>query len=374
MVKYNEVKETFEKHNCQLLMSEEEFNLKPRKVFEIYKYIASCQHNHEVNFHNFKGRSTGVFCPNCVYLKISKDNIEKYVLNPISTHDLEYDSIVYLKSIIGDTFDVNFNGEDCLSDCCIKPKYITEDKWIMVQMKSTSKPTSNYSFNRCSKYNNCIIMCICISDKKMWVFDGNKITISTISIGLTKSKQNEFEITRETIHEKITHYYNTFPKYDFETIDTPITIKFQLEREYRIIRETIINCLTFIRNERQGLVYDFIVNGLKVQEKVCSKKKNKNGIDFNLNKKNGVKQSISYKIGDNDFYWLNVNNKQHFYVIPENELLSRNYINTDTRASITLNPLSKTGKNSWANEYLFDYTNITKIDEEKLKRMFHIVV
>ncbi len=369
MVKYNDVKEKFEEHNCKLLMTEDEFNLKSRIIHENYPYIASCGHNHEVNFHNFKGRLTGVKCPECVNLKQSIDNKEKYKLNPILSQELEYDCIVYLKTIIGDTFDVKFNGECCLADCCIKPKNITEDSWLMVQIKSTEKPISGdgYKFNRCSKYINCIIMCICKSDKKMWIFDGNKMNITRISIGLNNSKYDEFEITKDTIHENLTHNYNTLPKYDFETIDTPITSEHKLERDYRIYRETMISCINFIRNERQGLVYDFKVNGLKVQEKVSSYMKNRNSIIFHLDK---GKQPISYKKGDNDFYWLNINNKKHFYIIPEHELLTRNRINTEKSSSIYLNPNAENTKNSWANEYLFDYTKITKIDEEKMKRMF----
>jgi hypothetical protein len=121
-------------------------------------------------------------------------------------------------------------------------------------------------------------------------------------------------------------------------------------------------------------VYDFTVNGFRVQEKVCSKNKNENGTRFGLNKSNssinGKTQHISYQQGDNAFYWLNLNNKKHFYIIPEYELLTRNIINNDKWSSITLNPNSKRKyKNCWANEYLFDYT---KIDEEKLKIMFHL--
>ena len=117
-----------------------------------------------------------------------------------------------------------------------------------------------------------------------------------------------------------------------------------------------------------------MINGLKVQEKVYSKEKTRNYTRFNLDKSNSrvnrVKQYISYKKGDNDFYWLNVNNKKHFYIIPEHELLSRNIINIDKKTSINLNPNSTIGNNSWANEYLFDYTNFTKLDEEKLKQCF----
>ena len=142
------------------------------------------------------------------------------------------------------------------------------------------------------------------------------------------------------------------------------------------MREKTITCLPFINNERQGLVYDFIVNEFKVQEKVKSKKKNENGTAFQLKKSNGrmngggggVKQCTSYKTGDNDFYWLNVNNKKHFYIIPEKELIDRKYMNTDKKTIIYLIPDSKREcKNSWANEYLFDYT---KIDEVKIKTIF----
>ena len=383
VLSYNEVKETFENQNCELSMTEEEFNLKkPRKVNEKYKYIASCKHNHEVCFERFKNRSQGIICPKCVRLKISINQIEKYKLNPLlSNFDLEYDSIEYLKTIIGDSFYVKKNGENCLSDCCIKPKHITEDLWLMVQMKSTKKTTGktskngkngSYVFDCHSKYINCIIVCICASDRKMWVFDGNTITTKSISIGSTKSQNDKFEITKETIYDKVTNYYNTFPKYDFETTDIPITKKYQLEREYRIYRETMIACLPFIRNERQALVYDFTVNGFKVQEKVKSQRKNGKDTTFKLDKSNGVKKIISYQKGDNDLYWLNVNNKQHFYIIPEHELLIRNIINIDKTTSINLNPHSTNNKHYWANEYLFDYTNLTEIDIQRLKTMFNL--
>ena len=371
MVKFNEVIAEFKKHKCELLMTEEVFNQKTSRItHEKYPYTASCGHQHEMDFNNFKNRLNGL-CPDCSYIKLSKDNIEKYRLNPILSQNLEFDCIEYIITLIGDSFDVKFNGECCLADCCIKPKNVIEDKWLMVQMKSTSKPTSNgYCFSRCSNYTNCILMCICESDKRIWVFDGNKTTIKTISIGLIKSKYDEFEITKDTIHNKLTNYYNELPKYDFETIDTPITPQHKLERKYRKLREENITYINFIRNYRQGLVYDFMINNFKIQEKVSSKMKNRNGITFSLQKSNGKKKTISYQQGDNDFYWLNVNNNQHFYIIPEHELLTRNHNNFDKVIGIYLNPDStKKCKNSWAKEYLFDYT---KVDEEKLKKMFSI--
>ena len=54
VLSYNDVKTEFDKHNCILLMSEEEFNqLLRRRTNEKYKYTASCKHNHEIRFSDF---------------------------------------------------------------------------------------------------------------------------------------------------------------------------------------------------------------------------------------------------------------------------------------------------------------------------------
>ena len=283
-IKYNDMKEEFEKHNCELLMTEEEFDLKPRKISEKYNYTASCGHNNEVRFGAFKYNSSGIICPNCVLLQDSIIKKEKYRLNPVLSNDLEYNNILYLITLVAETFDVKFNYEGCLADCCIKPKNVIEDSWLRIQMKTTSKPTSSrYQFGCSNRYINCLIMCICDSDKKMWIFDGNKMTINGISITLIKSKYNDFEITTNTILlEKITHFYNTLPKDEFEIIDIPINPDQKLEKEYRKYRETMIYCISFTNHERHGLVYDFMINGFFIQEKVCSKMKNRNYTRFSL--------------------------------------------------------------------------------------------
>ena len=109
MVTYNEVKETFKKHGCELLMSEEDFNLEPRKAHDKYKYTASCKHNHEVCFTDFKRRQSGLTCPKCSYTRQSIEQKESSKINPLLRQDLEYDSIIYLRTIIGDSFDVKFS-------------------------------------------------------------------------------------------------------------------------------------------------------------------------------------------------------------------------------------------------------------------------
>ena len=70
---------------------------------------------------------------------------------------------------------------------------------MMIQVKSTYKPTRDYSF-KCKEYKNCIIFCLCDSDKKMWILNGNSITVKNkIAIGLNKSKYDDNEVTKYDI-------------------------------------------------------------------------------------------------------------------------------------------------------------------------------
>lgn len=171
------------------------------------------------------------------------------------------------------SFDINITREGCLADIAIKPKNIEEDLWIMIQVKSTIRPTRDYAFNCNSKYKDCVILCICKSDKKMWALNGNKISVkSKLSIGLYKSKYDEFEITKDDIIKKFYEFYKTFPKFDLDKINTPVSICQQLEFEYVKYREKMIK-LDYVYNDKQGLVYDFTINTFKVQEKVGSSRK-----------------------------------------------------------------------------------------------------
>lgn len=77
MVIFQEVFDAFKEKKCRLLMSEEEFNEIKRKSKEKYKYISSCGHEHEVYFHVFKHRDTGVICPTCIYKQDSINQKEK---------------------------------------------------------------------------------------------------------------------------------------------------------------------------------------------------------------------------------------------------------------------------------------------------------
>jgi hypothetical protein len=371
MVNWKEIKDTFEKHNCKFLISEDEFNKTKHSTVEKYKYIASCGHENEVWFNVFQSRLTGVNCPNCVHKKNAEQQKEKSKTDPNSTFNLEFNSIKYIIENIENKFDFKYVKEGCMANLAIQPKNYKDDLWIMIIVKSTIKPTRDYAFKCNTKYKNCIIICICDDDKKMWCLDSNKINVKfKIAIGLKNSKYSDYEITLKNITEVLQSYFDTYPKFNLDTINTPISKSQQIELEYTKYREDKIN-LNFIANDQKNLVYDFILNGFKVQEKIGNIQKNKNGTNFTLAKNNGTnnknRKFTSYKKGDADFYWLNIPDKKHFYIFPENILIQNNYINTETKKAIYLNPI--TNENSWDKEYLFDYTNV---DINKIKKMFNI--
>ena len=114
--------------------------------------------------------------------------------------ELEQYSIMYLQDLIKKHYDLKITFDGCLADVAIKPKIIKEDSWMMIQAKSTYKPTRGYNFKCAKEYKDCIIFCLCDNDKKMWIFDGDTMTIKyKIAIGLNKSKYDDNEVTKDGI-------------------------------------------------------------------------------------------------------------------------------------------------------------------------------
>lgn len=367
MVKYKEVKEEFEKQNCQLLLTEEEFGYS-RSVISKFRYIASCGHEHEVWLNVFKNRGTGIKCPKCKHVENTKTAKEKLQNNKNMNLELEHKSIEYIKKILID-FDYYVTCEGCLADLAIKPKNEASDSWLMVQVKSTAKPSRDYGFKCNNRYTDCIIFCMCESDKRMWIMNGNEINVKDkIAIGLNKSKYSKNEVDVKSVNKQCSYYYDLLPKYFIKDINTPISNFAKIEQEFRQLRESHIN-INFQYETLQGLCYDFKINNFKIQEKVGYNYKGKKSIVFTLNKNggtiNGKRVHVSYQKGDNDFYWLHSPDKDIFWIIPEKELLDRNYINELKQKSICFVPSTQ----SWYTEYQFEYNNIA-ID--KLRSMFSL--
>lgn len=378
---YENILKEFNNRNCKLLTTKEEHNEilksvknKPYKL----NYIASCGHNHNVFYNVFKSRNTGIICPSCKNKKIGEDKKEQIKNNEISktyTIEQEYIFIKKISELLQNDFDMIKAFDGCNVDIIFKPKNIVHDNWVGIQIKTTNVRHSTYSFHINNHYKDCILLFYCCEDENMWLIPENIIgNQKKVSIGYNKSKYNIYKVYKDNITNKLNDLYINSNKFEFEKLNKPICIYQQREKEFRKYREEKINFLNFENHDMEGNVYDFKISNFKVQEKVT--KINDNKCCFQLCKNNGLingsQNQIQYDIGDNDFYWLNCDNKKTFFVVPESILINKGIIgNNGEKRTKTLKIIVKETLNKnieFLQPYMFDYENI---DKDRLLNIFN---
>jgi hypothetical protein len=202
----------------------------------------------------------------------------------------------------------------------------------------------------------------------MWLIPYNNIT-GQQSIKISeKSKYNHYEVTMDNVYNKLINFYETMPIFHFDILNIPTSDTHKQEQHYRKLTEEKIDFLEFIYPDFEGTVYDFKISDKKVQEKVgfiC--KNNPNSFGFSISKNDGKKSKCSYKLGDNDFYWLHCKNTSRFYLIPESILIEKRFIGDNCKQHLYISPTNI--KTKWTDNYLFNYDDI---DKERLLQLLQI--
>ncbi len=367
MYDYEKTCQKFLEVNCKITDTKEEYEKRNKNVkFSKCNYIASCGHQHIVFINVFFSRKTGLVCPSCKSKENGIKKKEEMKDDKLKYLKTELRCINYFKEICKE-FEIHKAFDGCKTDLIARPIYEKENKWIGIQVKSTER-NNHYDFGIHQIYNNYLILCICEEDKRMWLFPYEEIKgVTKIHIGI-KSKYNEYEITNNL--EKLYEYYQKTKKFTYEELDKPLCIYTERERDFYRYRESKIDFLDFIYNDMEGMVYDFKIGDKKIQEKVGCLDKVKNVNVFclckNNGKLNGKRAQQSYAIGDNDYYWLNADDKQLFYVIPENILVEKGYIGyTGNKKQLKINP-KETTHNGWVKPYKFNYNSIGLFEKKRL--------
>jgi hypothetical protein len=380
---YENIIEEFNKNNCKLLTTKEEhieiLNLTKKGNYRL-NYTASCGHNHIVFYNVFKSRGTGIICPSCKNKQIGnekKEKIKNNEITKINTIEQENTFITKICNVFHNDFEIIKAFDGCNVDMIFRPKNITEDNWVGIQVKTTNARHLTYGFHINNLYKDCLLLFYCCEDESMWLIPENIIgNQQKVSIGYNKSKYNIYKVTKDNIINKLNELYVITSKFNYEILNTPNCIYQQREKEFRKYREEKINFIKFNYENMEGTVYDFKIGDLKIQEKVTIISNDK--CRFQLCKNNGIinnkRNQIQYDNGDNDFYWLNCDNKKTFFVIPEKILIDRGIIgnNTDKKSQfikITVKEILHT-KSSWLQPYMFDYENI---DKDKLLNILHLL-
>lgn len=375
VISYERMVLEFNEKKCIVITAKDEFNNGHKTKIN---YRASCGHENIVVFRNFTSLGQGINCPSCVNKNTGQKLKELYSGdNKLGGIMQEFRGIEYFIELVKDNFIVVKAFDGCKSDIIIKPKIVIEDLWLGIQVKTTLKKTelNQYYFRlNNGKYDNLIILCISMEDNKLWIIPYEDVKEQK-TIGIAKkSKYNKYEINNENLIEKLNDYYSITNKFTFETLNTPISLRIQQEQKYRNIREEKIDFIEFTNNQMEGLVFDFMIGNIKVQEKVGSiTHNNPNSFMFNLDKywkrEDGKGICCCYEKGDNDLYWLNEKDTKQFYLIPENILIEKEYIEREdkTQKHLFISPTNKTTE--WVKEYKFDYENI---DKEKILKIIGI--
>ena len=380
---YENVVNEFTKRGCKLLTTKEEhyelINYNKKCNYKLY-YIASCGHNNNVFYNVFKYRNTGVICSNCKNKEIGKNIKNKIKNNEISKNcniEQEFKFIKEFQELIKNEFITIKAFDGCNIDLIFKPKNILEDRWVGIQIKTTNTRHLTYSFHK-----NCLILLYCVEDKSMWIIPENIIgNQKKISIGFNRSKYNNYKINENSLINKLNELYIQTNKFIFDTINTPINIYQQREQLFRNYREEKIKFIKFEYDELEATVYDFKIGSFRIQEKVATINKIANKYSFQLCKNNGKinnkQNQIQYDIGDNDFYWLNCDNKQTFFVIPEKYLISKGFIGNNIennnrqclKITVTENLYYKS---KWLEPFMFNYETINEtINENRLLNLLN---
>lgn len=362
---YESVIEEFDKHNCKLLTTKEEYN----KILIISKsqnyrlrYTASCGHEHTVFYNVFKSRGTGIICPSCKNKKNGQLLKDKIKDNKITNIEQEFNFIMKIREYLIEHFDFVKAFDGCKVDIIYKPKTINEDKWVGIQVKTTTKRRSTYSFHIQNSYIDCLLLLYSIDDESIWIIPENIIRKqSKLSIGYNKSKYNIYKVPKDNIINKLNELYKITTHFSFDKLNLPINYYQQREQEFRKYRENKLPFIKFEYDQMEGTVYDFKIGILKIQEKV-SIINSDNYCNFCIYRGRS-NNFMRYNIGDNDLYWLNCDDKISFFVIPEHILIEKGIVGNETTLKMRLKiqiktPLDK--KSEWLSPYMFDYNNIDK--------------
>jgi hypothetical protein len=368
-ITYASLTELIESKGCKLMTSEEDFDKEKVHCKRWFEIEGKCGHASLIKYDMFKAQGCGVTCKDCA----KQSMIDKMKVISVKSQDTEYEGFCYARNCLEEHFDVFKCVEGTTADFLVRPKGADKNEWLPIQLKVTSKPneinSGNYYFAVGVAYVDMCILCVCLEDKRMWLFEPGYLRSDQlkVAIGKTRSKYTHCESTKKDVLKgKVANCYRV-ANYNAtcETLNTPRGKQQQREQQYRQLREKYLPGMKFQYPEREGLVYDFTVDGKRVQEKVATKNINKDSFLILLSRRCDGKKGM-YQQGDADYFWFNIPGSTTFYLIPEADLIERGIVSCDGKDGGCLPCLHfHPGKNNkyqrkfqWVEKYIRDYNHV----------------
>lgn len=371
--------------NCLLLSTTQDIQNQCEVKFvkpyhsEKIRFVAPCGHENNLLYAAYVNRKRLHLCGICHDKERNEERInnaaekrrenESFVeKNGISRNiKCEYDACQFLIKTLQNEFDIVKPSDNCLADLIVKPKYFEDDDdgFLGIQIKSTEKMDKNNSYNFSIKkkdYQHCVIICVSLDLKdNVWLFKSDVLK-DKMSIKIhPNSKYNKDKVNIDALGSHLMFLYEKYPENlrSIKEHDIPKNERHFVEHLFRKNRIEKLPGINFVRPNYENDVYDFIIDGLKVQEKIGD-------THFHMNRNgglvNGKYTKVPYKEGQNDIYWYNVKNEEgmpssYFYMIPEYVLIEKGIIAnaSGTRQGLCFVKLCRNEKTKWYSQYLLNY-------------------
>jgi hypothetical protein len=356
---FDDIYNCFKEKGCCLNITKEKYDTLKSPMTEVVSFKASCGHDNTATLTNFIHKSTGLLCKACMVQNVTQ-KLKDLNVSDETSKNVEYNGFKAISKMLEDDFYIERTNEGCLADMIIKPKYVENDRWMMIQLKITSKLCHNlYSFSFHNQtYEDCLIICYCLKDEKLWTFHYTEV-YEKVKLNIGRTYRSEFFknlIPIEQFNDYMHFEYIKYNKFNEDVCVMPIGICQQQELTYRKFREEKLGYLPFKYPKLEGGKTDFLINDFTIQEKVASIRKDReNNYTACIYRTNRKENKRCYYLGDNDFYWIWLkDNFTNFFIIPENVLHEKDVIGDENEShkgkSINLT------LDGWAKSYLFDMT------------------
>ena len=264
------------------------------------------------------------------------------------------------------------------------------NKCLGIQVKSTARgrTKTRWSFLVDKKYDNLLMYFRSLEDGMAWLIPYKTLKsicpadMVSISVGPgAKRDWSKYRVWDNQLADAIAKYYSRVGKdkclgyKKLKDVISPTSDTMKLEQKIRAILVSYLRKMGFKVETPilENMVYDIIVNGLKVQEKLARISKG-SYLDVDITKRYKGK-NVPYH--ERDFHSLFIHCPAPYenilFVLPTFKLKDNGLVSTDEttgRQSLTINANPNPDKSNWTREFMLqkDDPNI----KEKILNIFHM--
>lgn len=113
---YEKINDAFNKRNCKLLVTREQFEKDKIYSSSYVTYIATCGHENLITYNRFTTKKNGSLCLSCSRKKQSEIMILLHTDNAMYTNKIEYMGLLLCEKYLNNDFIIKDTNDGCLSD------------------------------------------------------------------------------------------------------------------------------------------------------------------------------------------------------------------------------------------------------------------